>query len=199
MGKRIVAVVGTYRKGGLVDALVSELLGAAEAQGAETCRIYLLDKHIEFCANCRQCTQTPGPQRGRCARDDEMDAILTDIESADGVVLASPVNFFNVTAITRRFIERLVCYAYWPWGTLSPKPRSPPRDLKAVLVTASAMPAFLGKIFTSAPRALRLAAKLLGARPIACIYAGLAAASLDAAPPAGAIRAARAAGRKLAL
>ena len=30
-------------------------------------------------------------------------------------------NFFNVTAVTRRFIERLICYACWPWGKKDPQ------------------------------------------------------------------------------
>jgi multimeric flavodoxin WrbA len=45
-----------------------------------------------------------------------MGAILDEIAASDAVVLASPMNFWTVTALMKRFIERLVCFAYWPWG-----------------------------------------------------------------------------------
>ena len=54
-------------------------------------------------------------RRGKCVHNDDMDEILRAVDAADAVVLAAPTNFFNVNALTRRFIERLVPYAYWPW------------------------------------------------------------------------------------
>jgi len=56
MGKRILGIVGSYRRNGTIDALVQAVLSAAEEQGAETDKIYLIDKHVEFCTNCRTCT-----------------------------------------------------------------------------------------------------------------------------------------------
>ena len=40
MSTRILGIVGSYRKGGIVDTLLSEALAAAEKQGAETSKIY---------------------------------------------------------------------------------------------------------------------------------------------------------------
>jgi hypothetical protein len=153
MSKKIVAIVGSYRKGGTVDRMVEAVLDVAREKGAETHTVYLTEQRIEFCTNCRQCTQTPGVERGKCAQQDGMEAILQEIEAADAVVLGSPVNYYNVTAIFRRFMER-------------------PR--KAVLVASAGMPGFLIPIATGAPRALRLAAKMLGARPVDSLWIGLA-------------------------
>jgi multimeric flavodoxin WrbA len=50
------------------------------------------------------------------------------------VMLGSPMNFWTVTALMKRFIERLVCYAYWPWGIVAPQTRKGPRDKRAVVV-----------------------------------------------------------------
>lgn len=36
MGKRIPGIVGSYRKNGVIDTLVTNVLSAAEEQGAET-------------------------------------------------------------------------------------------------------------------------------------------------------------------
>ncbi len=58
---RIVAIIGSYRKGGIIDRAVDEILSSAGEEGAETDKIYLIDKLIEFCTNCRTCTQQQGP------------------------------------------------------------------------------------------------------------------------------------------
>ena len=104
-----------------------------------------------------------------------MEEILKKIEAADGLVLASPVNFFGVTAVTQRFMERLVCYAFWPWGKPGPVTRVKDRGLRAVLVTSSAMPAALGRIFTRSLGGLKRAAQTLGAKPAGTLFIGKAA------------------------
>jgi multimeric flavodoxin WrbA len=110
--RSVTAVLGTYRKGGVIDGVVDEILDSARAEGSVTEKIYLTDRHIEFCNNCRVCTQQPGTIRGGCPLRDEMGDILDQLDRSDVIVLASPVNFFTVTAIMKRFIERLVCYAF---------------------------------------------------------------------------------------
>ena len=198
MGKKIMGIVGSYRKGGIIDSLVSEVLAAAQEQGAQTEKIYLIDKRIEFCTNCRACTQDPGPDPPPCVLHDDMAEILAQWRQADGLVLGAPVNFFNVNALTRRFMERLVCFAYWPWGShKGPVMRVKARDKQAVLVTASAMPAVLGRLFTGAPRALKLIAQTMGARPVAQIFIGLIAQQQKETLPEAARQKARQAGRKL--
>jgi multimeric flavodoxin WrbA len=198
MAKRILAIVGSYRKNGVVDRLVTEALSGAEATGATTKKIYLTDAHIEFCRNCRQCTQEPGTEPGRCVQADDLAAILGEWKACDGLILGAPVNFYNVTAVTRRFMERLVCFAYWPWGQNGPAMRSKRKDKQAVLITAAAMPSLMIRLFTGAPRALRLIAGTMGAKPIRSIFVGLAAGKEHAAPSENAIRTARAAGMQLA-
>jgi multimeric flavodoxin WrbA len=191
-------IVGSYRKHGITDRLVTEVLSSAEQSGALTQKIYLADTHIEFCRNCRHCTQTPGPEPGDCIHDDEMESILAAWNDCDGLVLGAPVNFYNVNALTRRFMERLTCYAYWPWGQAGPAMRSKHRKKPAVLITSTAMPAFLGRVSTGALRALKLTAKAMGARPVKVLFVGLAAQKALAAPSRKAIRRAQSAGRLLA-
>ncbi|MFH1716170.1 MAG: flavodoxin family protein [Planctomycetota bacterium] len=127
MGVKVVGIVGSYRKGRTIDSAVSAVLEGAEAAGAKTKKIYLLDMRIEFCSNCRSCMQEKGgPARGKCVHNDDMDGILAEIDQADAIVLAAPVNVGNVTAIMKRFVERLAPYAYWPWGEApAPAPRPP--------------------------------------------------------------------------
>ncbi|HEX8712256.1 MAG TPA: flavodoxin family protein [Terracidiphilus sp.] len=175
MARRIVAIVGSYRRGATIDTTVSEIMQAAREHGAETHTIHLTEQHIEFCRNCRQCTQQPGEARGKCVQNDDLEAILDEIEAADAIVLASPVNYYNVTAIFRRFMERLIGAAYWPWGGNAPRLRSKQHPRKAVLVASAAAPGFLIPLTTGAARALRITAAMLGARPIGRLWIGFAA------------------------
>ncbi len=173
MSTKVLGIVGSYRKGGAVDTLVDKMLAGAASRGAETEKIYLVDAKIEFCTNCRACTQPPGPAPGPCPLEDEMNDLMAKCEAADGLVLGSPVNFFNITAISRRFLERLVCRVYWPWGQKTPQMRAKPTRRKAVLLVTSAMPGPLGRMFTSAMFAMKVMAKSLEAKPFQTLFVGL--------------------------
>jgi FMN-dependent NADH-azoreductase len=201
VAKTIVAIVGTYRKGKIIDTAVSEILYGARARGAETQTIYLLDKHIEFCTNCRACTQEKDVgRRGKCIHNDDMDEILRALDAADAVVLAAPTNFFNVNALTRRFIERLVPYAYWPREARSgPKYRIAKPDKVAITVTATACPALIARIvMPGSRRALKVAARTLGARVVQALHFDCLGETPESALSEKARRRARHAGERLA-
>jgi NAD(P)H-dependent FMN reductase len=196
--KKILGIVGSYRKGGVIDTLVTETLKSAAEAGAETTKVYLIDQQVEFCTNCRTCTQEPGAKPGLCLHEDDMGKILSAYRASDGLVLGAPVNFYNLNALTRRFMERLVCFAYWPWESHGgPQMRVKTRDKKAVLITSAAMPAFLVPFFTGALRALKLTASTLGARTVATVVVGLAADNRTPTVSDTALGRARAAGRRL--
>jgi len=175
MGIKVVGIVGSYRKGKTIDSAVSAVLEGAKAKGAETKKIYLLDEHIEFCTNCRSCAQEKvEARRGKCVHDDDMEGILAEIDEADAVVLGAPINFGNVTAIMKRFIERLIPYSYWPWGkAVAPVYRIKKLDKKAITVTSSACPAFIGRILMpGALSMLKKAARIMGAKVVKSLYFG---------------------------
>lgn len=172
---KIYAVVGSCRKSGIIDKTVDEILAAAKEKGAEVTRVYLIDKYIEFCTNCRSCTGQPGTERGTCKIYDEMTAILDELESSDAIVLASPMNFWTVTAVMKRFIERLVCYAYWPWSAKGPQMRRQDKIRQAVIVISSAAPSLIGRLMTKIVSLLKSTADLLGIRTVGVLYVGLAA------------------------
>ncbi len=172
---KITAIVGSYRKGGVTDTAVDEILTAAAEAGAEVAKIYLIEKHIEFCTNCRTCTQQPGKHPGACPTQDDMRAILEEIERSDALIIASPMNFGTVTAVTKKFIERLICFAYWPWGPAIPKARDKRKTKQAVVVASSSAPAFLARLFSSIIGSMKNAAGLLGAKTIGVLFIGLAA------------------------
>jgi NAD(P)H-dependent FMN reductase len=175
MGKQIVAVIGSYRRGGTIDSAVESILEGAREKGAETHTVYLSEQQLEFCTNCRQCMQAPGPDRGKCWQQDDLEPLLQRIDSADGIVLGSPVDFGNVTAVFRRFMERLVGYCHWPWGQWVPSGRNRPATRKAALVASATMPGFLIPLAGGACSALCRVAAMLGAKPVGSLWIGRAA------------------------
>ncbi len=171
----ILGIVGSYRKGGTIDQAVSSALATAQSNGADTKKIYLKDLNIEFCNNCRTCTQKTGEVPGQCHLEDDMPELIKEIESAEAYVIGAPVNVGNANALTQRFLERLVCYSYWPWGQAAPKMRKSAPAKTAVLITSSAMPALMGRFLTGSLRGLKLGVKMIGAKPVATIFIGLSA------------------------
>jgi len=194
----ITAIVGSYRSGGTVDTVIDCVLAAAQESGAETTKIYLVDKNIEFCTNCRQCTQAPGAIRGACPLEDDMSAVLDAVERADALVLGSSINFYTVTAVMKKFAERLLVYDFWPWGMLRPKMRNKKKDRLAVIVISSAAPAIMTHLLTGAVRLMKDAAAMLGFRTTGVLVIGLAATAAKMQPRPGILKKARRLGALLA-
>ncbi|PLX69251.1 MAG: NAD(P)H dehydrogenase [Denitrovibrio sp.] len=171
----VLAIIGTYRKNGVIDRITDAVLASAQNAGAKTEKIYLIDKDIKYCTNCRACTQKEGTPRSKCVIRDDMDEIMDKIDKADALVIASPMNCSTVTAVMKTFTERIVCYTYWPWGAKAPKYRITNPDKKAVLIASSAMPAIIARIFTKMVNLLKETAIVLGAKEAKLIFAGLSA------------------------
>ena len=169
----ILAIDGSYREDGITDQMVQVAVDAARAAGARTATVILRDCPIEFCRNCRHCMQQPGIAPGVCVHDDAMSNLVAQIEAADAYILASPTNFGSVTALFKRFMERLAVYGYWPWGQLAPsfRKRKLPQK-KALLLSSSAAPGVMGRWLYSTQSQLKTTARTIGARPVGTIFAG---------------------------
>jgi multimeric flavodoxin WrbA len=171
---KILAINGSYRDDGITDQAVSALAQAIRDKGDEVEIILLREYPIEFCLNCRECTQQPGEAPGKCVQHDGMQALVDRIEQADAYIFATPTNFGSVTAIFKRFMERLVVYGYWPWGMHAPKFRK--ADLpkkKAVLVSSCAAPGFIGRWLYGTHKQLNVTAQTVGAKAVGTLFTGL--------------------------
>lgn len=174
MSKKLLVIIGSYRRDGIIHQAVHQILGTVGENRAELEIevIDLLDKQVAFCTNCRACTQLPGEKPGSCILEDDMGAIVSAVESADYLILGAPINCFNVTALFRRFMERLICYVHWPWGKMAPRLRIKKGGKKALVIASSAMPGVLQPFFTGAPRALKATARQIGAEKVAVLSIG---------------------------
>lgn len=170
---RILAINGSYRKSGVTDQVVETMAETLKETGAEVDIVLLRDYPVEFCINCRACTQQPGDRPAECVLEDAMQGLIDKIEKSDGYILASPTNFGSVTALFKRFMERLVVYAYWPWAMNSPQYRKAqvPKK-KTVLVSSSAAPELMGRLFFRTRQQLNTTAKMIGAEPVGTIFTG---------------------------
>ena len=181
---RLLAINGSYRKGGVTDQSLASLAEAVEALGAQLDIILLRETPIEFCQNCRQCTQLPGAAPGHCIQQDAMQTLVDRIESADGLVFASPTNMGTVTALFKRFSERLIVYAYWPWSKAAPSRRKHGLARKPALVlSSSAAPSLLARFAFRTQRQLRDTAELVGAKSVGDLVTGLVSADAQIALP----------------
>lgn len=171
---KILAINGSYRDDGITDQAVAALAQAVTAAGAEVEIILLRDYPIEFCRNCRACNQQPGATPGECVQHDGMAALIAKIEGADGYILAAPTNFGSVTALFKRFMERLVVYAYWPWKMNAPQLRkaSAPKK-KAVLISSCAAPGMIGRWLYGTKKQLKMTATAIGAESVGTLFIGM--------------------------
>ena len=171
---KVLAINGSYRDDGITDQAVDAIAKTLSAAGAKVEIVLLRDYPIEFCLNCRECTQQPGSAPGVCVQHDAMQALVDKIEQADAYVLASPTNFGSVTAIFKRFMERLVVYAYWTWEMNGPRYRKADQARKkAILVWSCAAPAIMGRLLYQTHKQLRMTAKTIGADSVGAIYTGM--------------------------
>ncbi|MGB5166315.1 MAG: flavodoxin family protein [Woeseiaceae bacterium] len=173
--RKILAINGSYREGGITDQSVDSIVASLQARGAEVETVRLRDYPIEFCLNCRECMQKPGEAPGKCVHNDGMEKLVQKIEAADGYVLAAPTNFYSVTAIFKRFTERLAVYGYWPWGKAAPVNRKANMRRKpAVIVSSCAAPGILGRLSYGTNKNLKVTARTIGARVVGSMISGLA-------------------------
>lgn len=193
----VTAIMGSYRRGGTLDTAVDEALAAAAERGATVHKITLLDEPLEFCTNCRSCCQRPGSERGECVLDDRLNEILDQLDASEAIVLASPMNFWTVTALMKRFMERLLGYGYWPWGQWAPVNRLDQPSKRALVIVTSAAPRLVARWATNMVKLMRSVARLLGAREIETLVFGLVRQHADSTLSDGARRRARAAGARL--
>lgn len=110
MKTKIIGICGSPRKGNC-EFLLREALEAAKKLGAETELVLLREKKIEYCDGCCECEEG-GKSVGECHINDDMQELYKKLDTADGIILASPNYFENVSGLMKNFMDRsLVFYS----------------------------------------------------------------------------------------
>lgn len=102
---KIIGLVGSPRIEGNTSILVKKALDGAEFEGASVDLVQLSALDFQGCTGCEGCKNS-----FRCVIKDDMQKLYDSLEEADGIILGSPTYFYNITSITKKFIERLYCY-----------------------------------------------------------------------------------------
>lgn len=118
---KILAMIGSPRKGGNTEILVDEMLRGAQVGGHIQEKICLYHYEILPCMDCRKC------KKGDCIcpLDDGMQEIYPKIDAADLIVFGTPNYWFGPTGKMKLLLDRMRPYV--ASGRLKGK--------KAILVT----------------------------------------------------------------
>ena len=109
--QKIVAVYGSPRRKGNTASLLKKAVEGAKASGAEVEEIVLRDLKMSPCLEIYGCKNA-----GECRLRDDFQKARDQILAARGLILASPVFFYTVSAHTKILMDRfqsLWVKKYW--------------------------------------------------------------------------------------
>ena len=98
---KLLAIVGSPRLKGNTSYLVDQALEEAAKLGAETEKVILSQYVVNPCLGHQDCASFDS-----CRQKDDACWILDRLCQADGVILATPVYYYNVSAQMKAFIDR---------------------------------------------------------------------------------------------
>ena len=103
---QIVAIYGSPRRRGNTATLLKHAVKGAVDAGAQVDEIILRDLKMSPCLEIYACKK-----EGRCAIKDDFHQVTDQILSAKGLILASPIFFYTVSAHTKILMDR--CQSLW--------------------------------------------------------------------------------------
>jgi multimeric flavodoxin WrbA len=102
---KVVAFNGSARKNGNTALMIRQVLEELGRNGLETEQVDLAGQTIRGCAACYRCKAN---QDGHCSRtEDAVNDYIDTMRAADGIILASPTYFADVTAEIKALIDRV--------------------------------------------------------------------------------------------
>jgi len=104
---KILGVLGSPRKKGNCEILLTEAFKGAQDAGAETELLRVSDYDIKPCDGCRTCTE-----KLKCHQDDDMQPLYDKLKAADGIIFATPVYFWSLPGHFKTFIDRTFSLVY---------------------------------------------------------------------------------------
>jgi len=120
---KVLAIYGSPRRNGNTALLLQKAVQGAKEAGADVEEIFLRDLKMSPCLEIYGCKKD-----GRCIIKDDFQGVYDRILSCEGLMLASPIFFYTVSAYTKILMDR--CQSFWvkkywvdkiPFGKIDPK------------------------------------------------------------------------------
>ena len=100
---KVLAINGSARRDGNTAILIDTLFKELQAEGIDTEMVQLAGKDIRGCAACYKCFDA---KNQRCVVDDAVNECIEKMLDADGIILASPTYFADVSSEMKALIDR---------------------------------------------------------------------------------------------
>ena len=101
MSKKILIITTSLRRGSNSDALAEQFAKGAAQAGHSVETLSLRDKNLQFCRGCLAC-QSPG----KCVIRDDVAPMLEQIRTADVLVFATPIYFYEMSGQMKVLLDR---------------------------------------------------------------------------------------------
>jgi multimeric flavodoxin WrbA len=128
---RVLAILGSPRRGGNTEILLDEAIRGAHEHGGMCEKVVLRDLKIRPCLEIYQCAKA-----GVCAIQDDMQPLFVKLTEAERLIIASPVFFYTVSALTKAMIDR--CQSLWVKKYILKLPISPLPDRRGAFISVAA-------------------------------------------------------------
>ena len=102
----ILAIYGSPRRKGNTSLLLQEAIAGAREAGGNVEEVILRDLKMSPCLEIYGCKET-----GRCVIKDDFQALYDQLLTCRGLILASPMFFYTVSAHTKILMDR--CQSLW--------------------------------------------------------------------------------------
>ena len=99
---KVLLLNGSPHPNGCTAAALQEMIRTFEAEGVETELIHVGNKDIRGCIACGSCGKT-----GKCVFNDLVNEVAPKFETADGLVVGSPVYYGSPNGTILSFMDRL--------------------------------------------------------------------------------------------
>lgn len=127
--KKIIIIDGGPRKNFNTAAMCEKVAEGVRSVEGESKIIRLYDLDYKGCMSCMAC-KVKGRASNVCKFKDALTPLLEEISHADGLVLASPIYFGDVTGQMRTFLERLA----FPWLSYNDYSMTAPKKMSVLLI-----------------------------------------------------------------
>jgi NAD(P)H-dependent FMN reductase len=129
----VLGIAGSPRRNGNSDRLLAAALEGARGAGAHTETLVAATAGMNPCRGCNACSKD-----GVCIERDGGDELYRRIDSADAIIIASPVFFATVPAVLKIVYDRM--QPYWARTHVLKQQRPPRRPGAVLLVRAGGDP-----------------------------------------------------------